>query len=109
MNSILFAEFLRESLVGYSGYYLILDNVSFHKSKIVVTVLQEAGVKPIFIDPYTPEQNPIEEVFSSVKAYVKRMSPKCKDAFHKRLRTAMRRQRRHVLTKYFLRSVNYRD
>ena len=105
MNSKAFADFLRIALIGYTGYYLILDNVSFHKSRCVKSVLQEIGVTPVFIDPYCPEQNPIEEVFSQVKWYVRKGSPVTERVFDKYLRTAMRRQSGRVLTKYFHRST----
>ena len=106
MNSRTFADFLRIALIGYTGYYIILDNVSFHKSRCVNSVLQELGVTPIFIDPYCPEQNPIEEVFSCIKQYVRKVSPADEDKFDRCLRTAMRRQKQSVLTKYFARSVH---
>jgi transposase len=105
MNSKSFADFLRIALIGYTGYYLILDNVSFHKSRCVKLVLQEIGVTPIFIDPYCPEQNLIEEVFSQVKWYVRKGSPVSETIFDKYLRTAMRKQNQLVLTKNFHRST----
>jgi transposase len=107
MNSISFADFLARSLIGYSGYHIILDNVSFHKSKLVLDVLQKMGVTPLYIDPYTPEQNPIEEVFSTIKGYIKSMSPTSVHLFDKRLRTAMRRQKKMTLVKCFRRSVSF--
>lgn len=104
-NTDTFVNFLNESLVGFSGYYLILDNVAFHKSRKVHDTLQSHGVTPIYIDPYSPEQNPIEEMFSSVKAYVKSRSPNSYAMFDKRLNTIMRRQKKMTLSKYFARSL----
>lgn len=107
MNASSFAEFLRVSLPGYTGYSLILDNVSFHRAKRVVSVLEEFGVTPIYIDPYTPEQNPIEEVFSSIKTYVRQRSPRSNTAFDVQLRRAMCKQSPRVLSKYFTRSLQH--
>lgn len=105
LNTTSFVDFLRVSLLGYSGYYLILDNVSFHKSKRVHAVLSELGVNPVFIDPYTPEQNPIEEVFSSIKYRIRAQCP-CKVlSFKKALRKAVCHQSRRQLEKYFNRST----
>lgn len=109
MNTTSFVDFLRLSLIGYTGYHLILDNVSFHRSKRVVSVLQEMGITPIYIDPYSPEQNPIEEVFSSVKHYMRKQAPRSEKRFASSLRTIMCKQHQQVLTKYFMRSVTKRD
>lgn len=46
---------------------LIMDNVSFHKSSIVCQAYQDKKVIPLWIPPYTPECNPIENFFSVVK------------------------------------------
>ena len=105
MNTRAFAHFLRIALVGYCGYTIILDNVSFHKSSLVQSVLKELGVMPVFIDPYSPEQNPIEEVFANVKAFVMRKSPSSLATFSKHLRSAMSRQTKRVLTCYFKRAL----
>ena len=105
INAKSFVEFLRTSLHGYSGYYLILDNVSFHKHKLVASVLDDYGVTPVYIDPYTPEQNPIEEVFSSVKRYIRSKLPNSETTFEKHLRASMCRQKSRTLYKYFYRST----
>lgn len=105
VNTKMFVEFLRMSLHGYSGYYLILDNVSFHRHKSVMSVLCEYGVTPVYIDPYTPEQNPIEEVFSSVKRYIRSKLPNSTAKFEKSLRESMCNQKSRTLHKYFIRSI----
>ena len=104
-NTATFTEFLRVSLIGYAGYHLILDNVAFHRSKAVSALLAEYGVTPLFIDPYTPEQNPIEEVFSSVKSQVRAACPGNNIAFTRCLGRAMQRQTRRQLGMYFSRAV----
>ena len=105
MNTASFSKFLRTALTGYTGYYLILDNISFHKSKKVLETLNELGVTPVYIDPRTPEQNPIEEMFSSVKHYVRSKSPNTEERFSKYLNIAMCRQKPYSLIKYFCRAV----
>lgn len=48
---------------------VIMDNVSFHKSKEVITSSNNTMLSPLFIPPYSPRCNPIEEVFSVMKRY----------------------------------------
>jgi transposase len=44
-----------------------MDNISFHKSACIQKALEKHGVSVIFIPPYSPQFDPIEEVFSHLK------------------------------------------
>jgi transposase len=46
---------------------ILMDNVSFHRSYDVVNFLKSKGLVPLYIPPYSPRCNPIEEVFSLLK------------------------------------------
>lgn len=46
---------------------VIMDNVSFHKGDAVRDAFASKGIQIIFIPPYSPRCNPIEEVFSLAK------------------------------------------
>jgi transposase len=68
-NKETFIAFLSDLLPKLSPIqrFIIMDNVSFHKSKDVLDLVQSYNVEVIFIPPYSPRCNPIEEVFSIVK------------------------------------------
>ena len=51
---------------------LIMDNCSVHHIPAVTTLLRQAGIVVLFLPPYSPDLNPIEEVFSYVKTYLRR-------------------------------------
>ncbi len=104
-NKEYMVQFLRKALIGFSGYHLIMDNVAFHHSACVQNVLEEMGVKPLFIDPYTPSQNPIEEMFSPIKAFVAARSPNTRQRFEKVLSSVMKRIRPKQIASYFARSL----
>lgn len=53
----------------------IMDNVAFHRNKNVIQLLEEHNIKPLFIPPYSPRCNPIEEVFSWMKRFYRRLDP----------------------------------
>lgn len=73
VNTIEFNNFIKE-LPWTENSILIMDNVSFHKSKVVLDSAKEKNFELIFIPPYTPDCNPIENVFSVVKnSYRKRI------------------------------------
>lgn len=70
-NSISFSNFIKD-LKELKNSVIILDNVSFHHSKIVKETAKEKGYDLLYIPPYSPIFNPIEGVFSIVKrAYYK--------------------------------------
>lgn len=50
---------------------LVMDNVAFHKTMAVRSLLYDLGIKFMYTPPYTPMLNPIEELFSKVKTFIK--------------------------------------
>lgn len=49
-----------------------MDNASFHHTDEVQELCDHAGVKLMFLPPYSPDLNPIEEFFSQLKARARR-------------------------------------
>ena len=66
VNGERFSEFLRR--LGVRERSLILDNARIHHCHLAQDAMNELGCKANFIPPYTPEYNPIELMFSQVKA-----------------------------------------
>ncbi len=54
------------------GDILIMDNLSRHKSHAAVEKIREAGAEVRFLLPYSPDLNPIEQIVSKTKAYLRR-------------------------------------
>jgi transposase len=48
---------------------LVMDNASFHFSEKIDRMCSEAGVKIIYLPPYSPRLNPIEELFAELKEF----------------------------------------
>lgn len=46
---------------------VVMDNLRVHHIEAVRTRLEAIGARPLFLPPYSPEKNPIEEVWSLVK------------------------------------------
>jgi hypothetical protein len=50
-----------------------MDNVAFHRSKIVRDVALRKRLTLNFIPPYSPWHNPVEYAFSSMKAHYRKL------------------------------------
>jgi transposase len=76
-DSAVFEDFVEE-LLEHCGRWpeprsvLVMDNASFHRSERVKMMCDEAGVKLVFLPPYSPDLNPIEEFFSDLKRFIKK-------------------------------------
>ena len=66
---------LLPQLMPYNGTnphsVVVLDNCSIHHLSEVVSSIQEVGAHVLFLPPYSPDLNPIEELFSKVKTTLK--------------------------------------
>ncbi|KAG1441154.1 hypothetical protein G6F56_011611 [Rhizopus delemar] len=54
------------------GYCIIKDNAPIHAPKLIDPVITKRGYTPIYLPPYLPELNPIEQFWAVVKGKVKR-------------------------------------
>ncbi len=49
------------------GDVVIMDNLGSHKGKAVRQAIRTAGARLLFLPPYSPDLNPIEQVFAKLK------------------------------------------
>ena len=79
MNADFFFDSIRGSLIPnllpFDGQnprsVVIMDNCSIHHVDFVEQTFADAGVLLLFLPPYSPDLNPIEEAFSKVKYYLR--------------------------------------
>ena len=55
-----------------SASIAIMDNLSVHHVSEISDLFRQAGTLQLFLPPYSPDLNPIEEALSYVKSYLKR-------------------------------------
>lgn len=53
------------------GDIVVMDNLSSHKSAAALAKIQATGADVHFLPPYSPDLNPIEKIFSKVKAFLR--------------------------------------
>ena len=54
------------------GDIVVLDNLGSHKGKAVRQAIRKAGAKLFFLPPYSPDLNPIENLFAKLKTLLKK-------------------------------------
>jgi len=62
------------------GQIVVMDNLSVHKSKRVRCLLEKTGATLLFLPAYSPDFNPIEEVFSKVKGILRKTAARTREA-----------------------------
>ena len=86
--------FISYVLTYVEGDYLIMDNCRIHGAQDTLTtlfnLLEAAGVHLVYLPPYSPELNPCELVFASVKNYLR--FNRGKDNFDKEIMFALSHQ-----------------
>lgn len=76
-DSVVFEDFIQQVLQHCrpwpeSKSVLIMDNASFHHSERIKQMCADAGVKLLYLPPYSPDLNPIEIFFGRLKAFIKK-------------------------------------
>jgi len=62
------------------GQIVVMDNLSVHKSKVARELIEDAGCELLFLPPYSPDYNPIEEAFSKVKSILRKAEARSREA-----------------------------
>lgn len=73
LDGPIFAQWLTERLLPAlgPGRVLVLDNLSVHKTAAARTAVEAAGCQLCFLPAYSPDFNPIELIFSQLKAHLR--------------------------------------
>jgi transposase len=51
-----------------------MDNATYHHNGMVKELFDEAGIRILYLPPYSPELNPIEPFWANVKKYIKKLA-----------------------------------
>ena len=61
------------------GQVVVMDNLSAHKGERVRELIEVRGCELLFLPPYSPDLNPIEEAFSKVKGLLRRAGARTRE------------------------------
>jgi transposase len=59
---------------------LTMDNFSVHKVKGICKLIEAAGAQVIYLSPYSPDFNPIENCWSKLKEYLRSVGARSRAA-----------------------------
>ena len=78
LNGEIFEWYVREELcpVLVAGQVVVLDNLSSHHLASIRTLIEARGCTLLYLSPYSPDFNPIEMLFSKLKALVRGAAPR---------------------------------
>jgi transposase len=84
MNGAIFLEYLRQCLVPdlRPGDIVVMDNLGAHKSEAVRTIIAAAGASVLYLPPYSPDLNPIEQAIAKIKAHLRKAKARTLDALY---------------------------
>jgi transposase len=63
-----------------SGQIVVMDNLSSHRGSRIKELIEARGCELIYLPPYSPDFNPIEEAFSKVKGLLRRAEARTREA-----------------------------
>lgn len=78
INGVSFAGFCEWLLAPalFPGDLVVMDNLSSHKSSKAIQALETVGATVVFLPPYSPDLNPIENIFSKIKQLIRGIRPR---------------------------------
>jgi transposase len=81
-DGAVFEGYLRQMLVPAlgEGDVVVMDNLSVHKSESVRELIEAAGAHLLYLPPYSPDFNPIEEAFSKIKNLIRKAGARVHEA-----------------------------
>ena len=62
------------------GDVVVMDNLSSHKAPGVRAAIEAAGARLVYLPPYSPDLNPVENMWSKVKAHLRAAAARTADA-----------------------------
>ena len=87
INAASFTAWVEEQLCPTlaPGDIVIMDNLSSHKRPAVRAAIRAKGARLLFLPPYSPDLNPIEQVFAKLKHLLRKAAERSVEATWRRI------------------------
>jgi transposase len=90
-TQVIFESYVEQVLAPTleSGQIVILDNLAAHKSLRAKELVEARGCELMYLPPYSPDLNPIEEAFSKIKGTLRRVEARTRETLIEALGAAI--------------------
>jgi transposase len=91
INGVSFLAYVEQSLLPTlsTGDIVIMDNLGSHKRQAVRRLIRTVDAKLFFLPPYSPDLNPIEQVFAKLKTLLRKADERSVEATWRRIATLL--------------------
>src|SRR5215471_15488501 len=92
MNGPSFLAYVEQILAPtlQPGDVVIMDNVSIHKVAGVREAIEARGATLLYLPPYSPDLNPIEQFFSTLKSILRKVAARSITTLWQAIRSALK-------------------
>lgn len=91
LDGAAFSAYVRAVLVPTLrvGDLVVLDNLPAHKVRAARAAIEQAGARLVFLPPYSPDFNPIEQAFAKLKALLRQAAARTVAGLETAITTAL--------------------
>jgi transposase len=92
VNAATFLVYVEQVLVPalHRGDVVVFDNLTSHLSTAVFEAIERAGARVLPLPPYSPDDTPIEEMFSKFKQFLRRVGARAKEHLYDAIGAGLR-------------------
>jgi transposase len=103
INGESFLAYIEQVLVPTlaSGDVVIIDNLGSHKGKAVRAAIRSVGARLLFLPPYSPDLNPIEQLFAKLKNLLRTAEERSVETLWRRIGALLPAFAPHECANYF--------
>ena len=103
MNGETFLAYVEQVLVPTlaPGDTVIMDNLASHKVAGIRDAIEACGARLLYLPPYSPDLNPIEQSFSKLKALLRKEAARSREALWNAIGRFLARFTPQECTNYF--------
>ena len=92
-DAAIFRAYVKHVLVPTlrPGEIVVMDNLSSHKSPEIRQMIEAAGAELWYLPPYSPDLNPIEKMWSKIKALLRAHKARGTEELYQAIRQALQK------------------
>jgi transposase len=93
VNADVFESFVQQVLLPTlrSGDVVVMDNLSSHKRPRTGELIRSRGAEVLYLPPYSPDLNPIENVFAKIKQSLRSLACRSREALWQAMQSVLDR------------------